>query len=244
VKGTIPAGVLRAFMDESPVGVDSSAEESTTSALRKAILGGVLEPGDRLRQEVLAAELGVSRIPLRDAFRRLEAEGLIHIDGRRGARVASLSLEEVAELYEVRRLLEVHLVRLAIKNLTDEGASALVELGEHMDISAGHVAPGGVSRRGFYAEFYRWAERPRMTSLILQLRHELHRYHALKDVPPPPTIHAELRVFIKSRDAEGGARLMRDHLRVSRDALIGALRRDARTRATATRRTRRSTSAR
>lgn len=244
MKGTIPPGVLRAFMDESPVGVDSSAEESTTSALRKAILGGVFEPGDRLRQEVLAAELGVSRIPLRDAFRRLEAEGLIHINGRRGARVASLSLEEVAELYELRRLLEVHLVRLAIRNLTDEGATALLELGRQMDITAGHAVPGGVSRREFYAEFYRWAARPRMTSLILQVRHELHRYHALKDVPPAPTIHAELREFIKMRDTEGGARLMRDHLRTSRDSLIGALRREARTRSAATRRTRRSTTRR
>ncbi len=244
MKGTIPPGVLRAFMDESPVGVDSSAEESTTSALRKAILDGVFEPGDRLRQEVLAAELGVSRIPLRDAFRRLEAEGLIHIDGRRGARVASLSLEEVAELYELRRLLEVHLVRLAIRNLTNESATALLEFGQQMDITAGHAAPGGVSRREFYAEFYRWAARPRMTSLILQVRHELHRYHALKDVLPPPTIHADLREFIKVRDAEGGARLMRDHLRISRDSLIAALRREARTRATATRRKRRSTSRR
>jgi DNA-binding GntR family transcriptional regulator len=207
---------------------DSTAEETTTTTLRRAILRGVLAPGDRLRQEVLAAELGVSRIPLRDAFRRLEAEGLIDIDGRRGARVSSLSIDEVAELYELRRMLEIRCIRLAIRNLTDKGAAALLAMAEQMDIHAGHARPGGVSRRGFYAELYRWSGRKRMASLILQLRHELNRYHALKDVPLSPEIHERIREAIAARDPEMGARVMRDHLRTSRDELLSALRREAR----------------
>ena len=209
-------------------GADSTAEETTTETLRRAILQGVLAPGDRLRQEVLAAELGVSRIPLRDAFRRLEAEGLIDIDGRRGARVSSLSMDDVAELYELRRMLEIHCIRLAIRNLPDKGASALLAMGAQMDIHAGHALPGGVSRRGFYAELYRWSGRKRMVSLILQLRHELNRYHALKDVPLSPAIHERIREAIAVRDAELAARYMRHHLRTSRDELLAALRREAR----------------
>ena len=218
---------LRALLPEDD-GVESTAEETTTETLRRAILQGVLAPGDRLRQEVLAAELGVSRIPLRDAFRRLEAEGLIDIDGRRGARVSSLSIDDVAELYELRRMLEVHCIRLAIRNLTDKGAAALLAMGAQMDIHAGHALPGGVSRRGFYAELYRWAGRKRMASLILQLRHELNRYHALKDVPLSPAIHERIREAIAARDAELGARYMRHHLRTSRDELLAALRRETR----------------
>jgi DNA-binding GntR family transcriptional regulator len=226
------AGALRAMMadaevEESP---DTTAEEATTTTLRRAILTGVLAPGDLLRQEVLAAQLGVSRIPLRDAFRRLEAEGLIEIDGRRGARVTSLSTDDVAELYELRRMLEVHCIRLAIRNLTDEGAAALIAKGEQMDIHAGHEVPGGISRRGFYAELYSWSGRRRMVSLILQLRHELNRYHALKDVPPSPEIHVRIRECIASRDADGAARIMRDHLRASRNELLTVLRREERVR--------------
>lgn len=231
---------MRALMPDDVAGVDTSAEESVTTALRRAIISGVLAPGDRLRQEVLAAELGVSRIPLRDAFRRLEAEGLIQIDGRRGARVTTLTPDDVAELYELRRMLEVTCIRLAIRNLTAEGAAALLELGEQMDVTAGHVRPGGVSRRGFYAELYRWSGRTRMVSLILGLRHELNRYHALKDVPPDPTIHARIRSCIRARDADGAARIMRDHLRTSRDELITVLRRETRGRAVEGRRGRRA----
>jgi DNA-binding GntR family transcriptional regulator len=222
------AGALRALVDVRSDGSDVTAEETTTSALRRAILEGVLAPGERLRQEVLAAELGVSRIPLRDAFRRLEAEGLISIDGRRGARVASLSIDDVAELYELRRMLEVHCIRLAIRNLTDEGAATLIEHGERMDIHAGHELPGGVSRRGFYAELYGWSGRKRMVSLILQLRHELNRYHALKNVPLSPEVHVRVREAIRARDPEQAARVMRDHLRTSRDELLFELRREAR----------------
>jgi DNA-binding GntR family transcriptional regulator len=226
----VSAGAARTLRELLPEGdgADSTAEETTTETLRRAILQGVLAPGDRLRQEVLAAELGVSRIPLRDAFRRLEAEGLIAIDGRRGARVASLSMDDVAELYELRRMLEIHCIRLAIRNLTDKGAAALLAMGQQMDIHAGHALPGGVSRRGFYAELYRWSGRTRMVSLILQLRHELNRYHALKNVPLSPTIHEQIREAIARRDAELGARVLRHHLRTSRDELLAALRREAR----------------
>lgn len=224
----VEVGALRSLMVELDVAEDATAEETTTVALRHAIIRGILPPGERLRQEVLAAELGVSRIPLRDAFRRLEAEGLIQIDGRRGARVASLSIEDVAELYELRKMLELHCLRLAIRNLTEEGAAALVELSDKMDLSAGHTNPGGVSRRGFYLELYTWSGRRRMVALILQIRHELNRYQALKNVPSSPEIHRQIRDCIRVRDAEGAARFMRDHIRTSRDDLLAALRREQR----------------
>lgn len=222
------AGALRAMMSEADIGDDATAEETATAALRHAITRGVLAPGQRLRQEVLAAELGVSRIPLRDAFRRLQAEGLIEIDGRRGARVASLSIEEVAELYELRRMLEVHCLRLAIRNLTDDGAAALAALADRMDVDAGHSRPGGVSRRAFYLELYSWSGRRRMVALILQIRHELSRYQALTAVPSSPEIHRLIRECVRTRDADAAARHMRDHIRRSRDDLLAVLRRDQR----------------
>jgi DNA-binding GntR family transcriptional regulator len=97
-----------------------------------------------------------------------------------------------------------------------------------MDINASH----GISHRvrGFYAELYGWSDRPRTVSLVLQLRHELHRYHALKDVLPDPTIHERIVACVRERDADGAARIMREHLRSSRDALVAVLRREARER--------------
>lgn len=215
---------LGELISEVEAGPDATAEETTTHTLRQAIIRGMLRPGDRLRQELLAAELGVSRIPLRDAFRRLEAEGLIEIDGRRGARVASLTVDDVAELYELRRMLELQCLRLAIRNLTDEGVAELLRMSEKMDVTAGHQSPGGVSRRAFYLELYGWSGRRRMVSLILQFRHELNRYQAIMNVSSSPLIHAQIRECIRRRDADAATRYMRDHLRRSRDDLIAAMR--------------------
>lgn len=219
---------IRALIESVEVDDDATAEEATTSALRQAIIRGILRPGERLRQERLAAEFGVSRIPLRDAFRRLEAEGLIRIEGRRGARVASLSIDEVAELYELRRILELHCLRLAVRNMTDADTVQLVDLSRRMDVAAGHASPAGVSRRRFYMELYRLSGMERTAQLIIQFRHELNRYQAIMQVPVSPLIHEQIRACIETRDAEAAARHMRDHIRRSRDELVAAMRREQR----------------
>lgn len=217
----------------------SSAEESATVALRVAILRGTLPPGMRLRQEDLAEQLGVSRIPLRDAFRRLEAEGLVRIDGRRGARVASLTADNVAEIYELRLMLETHCIRQAIRNLQADDIDRLLAMSEHMDRVATHGDEGRLSRRAFYDELYRHGGRPRMHDLILKLRDDVHRYHILKNTGASFSAHAQLREAIRARDAEASARIMRQHLRMARDDLVEILRQEERLRALAGPRTRR-----
>src|SRR5689334_1452859 len=94
--------------------------EAAAQELRSRILSGVLPGGSQLRQEVLAAELGVSRIPLREAFRLLVGEGLVTIVPHRGAVVSVLSPEEIGELFDLRALIEPELIRHAIPNMTEE----------------------------------------------------------------------------------------------------------------------------
>lgn len=77
-----------------------------TGSLRQRILAGEYEPGDRLVESKLSAEMGVSRIPVREALRALAAEGLVHIEPRRGASVARFSPNLAAEMIEVRATLE------------------------------------------------------------------------------------------------------------------------------------------
>lgn len=214
---------------------DRSAEESAAGALRTAILRGILAPGDRLRQEHIAEQLGVSRIPLRDAFRRLEAEGLVRIEGRRGARVASLTSADVNEIYEMRLLIEVHCVRLAVRNVTDEGVARLAAMSSRMHIDH-EGEPGRLARRAFYAELYQWAARPKMREVILRLRDDVHRYHVLDSDAASHGAHRQLLDLIAARDAEGAARLMRRHLRAAREDLVASLRREERQRAASARR--------
>ncbi|MEO8622727.1 MAG: GntR family transcriptional regulator, partial [bacterium] len=86
----------------------------TLDALRDRILRGGFPEGEPLRQDAIAEELGVSRIPVREALRQLEAEGLVTFNPHRGAVVTTLSLQEIAELFELRADIESDLLRRSI----------------------------------------------------------------------------------------------------------------------------------
>src|SRR5690606_29038054 len=94
--------------------------EMAVEILRDKILHGDYREGSPLRQDALAAELGVSRIPVREALRQLEVEGLVTFSPHLGAVVSSLSLNEIEELFDLRALLESELLRQAVKRMTDD----------------------------------------------------------------------------------------------------------------------------
>lgn len=96
--------------------------------IRNAILNGEFQPGERLNQEKIAQDLGVSRMPVREAFRLLEAEGLINVIPHRGAHVVSLSLEEMEDVYCVRMLLESAAAKMAIPKVTEGDIDRLADI--------------------------------------------------------------------------------------------------------------------
>ncbi|MCW2555337.1 MAG: transcriptional regulator, GntR family, partial [Mycobacterium sp.] len=100
--------------------------------LREAILHGAHPPGTRLRQEELAAQYGASRVPVREALRILESEGLIVTVANTGAWIAQLSLDECVELYQVRERIEPLLLRYSVPHLTPEQIDQLGDLVEQM----------------------------------------------------------------------------------------------------------------
>src|SRR5947207_6687046 len=97
-----------------------TAPETIASALRADILSGASRPGTLLRQEDLAARFAMSRIPVRDALRLLEAEGLVTIATNRGAQVTQLSRDEVAEIFHLRVLLECDCLALAASRMSEK----------------------------------------------------------------------------------------------------------------------------
>jgi DNA-binding GntR family transcriptional regulator len=200
-----------------------SVERSVTEALREAILQGNLIPGQRLAQVELSEELGVSRIPLRDALRRLEAEGLVEIDGRRGARVTSLTADDIAEIYDMRILLQAECVRRALPRLSDEDIDELIALSEEMDEYASDPVAGAAARRAFYSALYARSNLPRMRATALQLRGLVQRYHLLNEQREHGHAHEELRACLRERDAERAAAVVRRHLEAAREDLIASL---------------------
>ncbi|CAM4193004.1 DNA-binding transcriptional regulator, GntR family [Lacicoccus alkaliphilus] len=105
---------------------------SVTTILRQAILKGDLKPNERLVQADIAEQLGVSRMPVREALKTLELEGLVSLEPHKGAIVNSLTLEDIDEIYELRTLLEPLTLKKSIPNLTVEAITSLEELHDEM----------------------------------------------------------------------------------------------------------------
>ena len=108
------------------------ASTRIVAGLRQQILHGALAPGSRIRQEELAAEFGASRLPVRDALRQLEAEGLVRLVANTGAWVQRLSLAECTEVYLVRERIEPLLLRLSAPHLSSEQLDRLAGLADQM----------------------------------------------------------------------------------------------------------------
>jgi DNA-binding GntR family transcriptional regulator len=105
-------------MTEKTRTVDDTVAGRISRALADRIVSGDLEPGSRLRQDHIAQEFGASHVPVREAFRRLEAQGLVVSEPRRGVRVGMFDLADVREVAEMRAALEVLALRHAAPHLT------------------------------------------------------------------------------------------------------------------------------
>lgn len=112
--------------------------EQVASVLREAIADGSLAAGTALRQDHLAERLGFSRMPIRDALRQLEAEGIVQIHPTRGAHVASMDATKITEIYLLRELLECHALRLSVPRLgadhLDKAADVLTRIDAEPDV--------------------------------------------------------------------------------------------------------------
>lgn len=170
--------------------------------LSQRIISGELEPGAKLRQDHIADEFNTSHVPVREAFRRLEAQGLAVSEPRRGVRVASFSLEEIREVAEMRAALEVLALRHAAPHLTrailDEAEQA-----SHAGDNSRDVQSWEAANRRFHRLLITPCAMPRLLATI----DDLH--------------DASARFLFVSWRAEWEARTDHDHL-----ALLAALRND------------------
>ncbi|HEX6966206.1 MAG TPA: GntR family transcriptional regulator [Gemmatimonadaceae bacterium] len=151
---------------------------ATVEAIRDRILSGVYPEGQQLRQDALAAELGVSRIPVREALRQLEAEGLVTFSPHRGAVVSSFSVTEIEELFDIRATLETDLLRRAIPRLTDEDFLRAAEILDEYEaaFNARDVAAWGDLNWQLHSTLYAAANRPMTMGVIENLHHHTNRY--------------------------------------------------------------------
>jgi DNA-binding GntR family transcriptional regulator len=150
-----------------------------TDDLRDAIVSHELEPGRRLAEDDLAAQMGVSRGPVREALMRLEREGLVFIERHKGARIASWNKQDLEEIYSLRSVLEELALEWACRNATSADIAAMEEIMRHYrSLSEKHRTPKEVSRidLDFHTALFKAAHHVRLFRAWEILRSQIHAF--------------------------------------------------------------------
>ena len=149
--------------------------------LRARILRGEYLEGTPLRQDALAGDLGVSRIPVREALRQLEAEGLVTFNPHVGAVVSTLSLEEIKELFELRALIEADVLQRAIPLMRADHLQRAQAVLEEFAAACrrGDMEAWGTLNRDFHSVLLEPAGQPLTMGVLRYLHNQTNRYTSL-----------------------------------------------------------------
>ncbi|WP_172331059.1 GntR family transcriptional regulator [Mangrovicoccus sp. HB161399] len=179
--------------------------------IRERILSGQYAPGSVLRQEDIARQFETSRVPLREAFSKLEAEGFLILRPRRGYAVISLEPEEIAEIFDLRTVIEGHAGQIATRMQKPGDAEALEALLAEM-AETNPLEQEGMTRwcelnRAFHERILECCNRPRLQRIALQLRDQVEPYVRVElavtgDVAEATRDHEEIVSAFRSGDAE------------------------------------------
>jgi DNA-binding GntR family transcriptional regulator len=205
--------------------------ERTYESLKSAILSGRFDPGQRLTEEHLAEEMEVSRTPVREALHRLELEGLIKPLATRGFIVSGGSRDELEELFEIREILEGHALRIICEKISEEVLEQLNGFIEKAEEAL---------KRKRSDEVFRWntkfhdllhsllTEKPQLHRLMVNVRKYVLRYR--KDTLQSPDGvrraidgHRKIILALRLRDPDLCERVMREHIRQSKEDALQSL---------------------
>jgi len=203
---------------------------AAAEAIRLRILNGDFAEGESLRQDALAAELGISRIPVREAFHQLEAEGLVTLLPHRGAVVAALSLDEIGEIFDLRAVLEPGLLAQSLPRLRSEdltAAGAILGAFERA-LAQGDVHAWGELNTRFHLALYAPSGRRRSLAIVQNLLSNADRYTRLQLVLTRGTEraqaeHRELLALCTAGALEPAALLLRRHIETAGQELLAFL---------------------
>jgi DNA-binding GntR family transcriptional regulator len=151
--------------------------ESILETIRDAITSGVLKPGEKVAEPELAERFGISRTPIREAFRQLESEGYLTVIPRKGAVVASFSERDIEEFYAIKSILEGYAARLACNNLSEREIDRLNAINNKLDQMAqgGDVKHFFKVHNDFHDLFIKAADNEKLMDLINMLVQKFQR---------------------------------------------------------------------
>lgn len=193
---------------------ENAAPYYIANILREAIYRGILTEGEALHQSQLAERLKVSPIPLREALRLLEMEGLVDFRGRRGAIVTGLTLEEAREIYEMLSALEVNVLRIAFPSITESVVAEAERVLDEMK-RQGDCIVWREQNILFHTLLYESADRPLTFDSIARLRQQVDRYirlHLESMREESQEQHRQILEAVKKKDLGAATAALADHL--------------------------------
>ncbi len=215
---------IRQVPDLEPLALPPGQVARLVEALRREIVSGVIAPGASLGQEDIAERFGVSRMPVREAIRHLQALGFVTVEANRRARVAPISLEDFLEIHDMRVAAETLALRSAIPHLTNAQLDEVVAI-QTMIESSDPVGFGPLNKR-FHMALYRPSGRVRLLSHVETLFNAADRYLSMARAGPElhaksDREHRELVALCYRRDTEAAVDCLRRHIEDARATLAG-----------------------
>ena len=203
------------------------ASQRVADILATKILRGEIRPGERLKQDELASELGTSRIPVRDALRILEARGLVSLQANRGATAISLTVKDMDLSYRIREQLEPMLLAESIPQLGDADIAEMGDIKRKLE-DAGDIDTYMALSRAFHWASFRGADAPLLTQIVERLWDQTQNYRQLYaqwtfgDVERRQIMCAERDLLfgaIRRREVELAPDILASHIRRTHLAL-------------------------
>lgn len=203
-----------------------TASDEVADTLREAIISGQFADGEELNQVELARHFGVSRVPVREALRRLEAEGLVTAEAHRRVVVPGLNRARIGEIFEIRALLEGYMLERAAPNLSPDDLAALYDIVETMDRTRGRDA--WLKRNHeFHHRLLESADAPTTMALVERLSAQVERYlRRMGGILRTEEVGREHREVLDAlgRNADKQAsKALSKHILSTRDAVLAAL---------------------
>lgn len=193
-----------------------STADMLADALRKMINNGSLHDGERLVERDLASHFSVSRIPLREAIRQLERDGLVETFRNRGAIVKTLSVEDIDEIYSLRALLEGDAIFQSVTNM-DAETLARAELTHTLLANTPSFEKQGAYNREFHDYLYSGCKNQRLLTMINELRNQIERYEYLQrqllaETPQFQGDHETILMACREKNAQKARREVIQHI--------------------------------
>jgi len=204
------------------------ASQRVADVIAERIHSGKLKPGDRIKQDDLAAELDISRIPVRDALRMLESRGLVSMQANTSARVAALTVRDMDLSYRIREQLEPMLLAESIPNLTEADHEEMREAKAQLEVVADAEAYMPLSHKFYWASF-RGAKAPLLEQIVDRLWETTHSYRrvyfefALKNAERMEIMRVEREMLfgvVVRGEVDLAPRILAAHIRRSHMGLL------------------------